>query len=477
MDGIRADGATASAAPRSTLTEGPVARALLSFALPAMAATALQSINGSINAMWIGHLVGKAGLAAASNVNLLVSLVHSLAFGFGMAVTILIARAMGAGDLAGVRRTFGAGIGLFSLAGLAFSIAGLLCVPAMLRVLDTPADAVPLALAYAHVSFAGLLPALLFAFLQFALRGSGDSRTPLLFIVPAALIDVALNPLLILGIGPFPQMGIAGSALASVIASSAGLAMVVAWIYARELPIRLRGPELRNVVPTPRLALAIVRQGIPMGLQMIMMSISSLAMLTLVNDEGTATVAAYAAVVQLWNYVQMPATGLGGAASTMAAQNIGGGRWDRVDRIAAAAAALGFTITAVGVLLILLLDTHALGLFFDGAHGDEMRIAQHINWRATWSLVLYGTLAPLVVIPRANGASVAPLLMMTTMLIPGRLGFAWLMRPQWGADAIWWSFPFSYAVAGGLVIGYYRHGGWRRLNVLPRLANHEEENP
>ncbi len=292
---------------RVTLTDGPVVSSLWSFALPTMAATALQSINGSINTIWIGHLIGKEGLAAASNVNIIISMSHAMTFGFGMAVAILIARAAGAGDVDGLRRSFGAGVGLFSVSGLILTLLGLLGLPSLLSVLDTPADAVPQALEYAYMSFAGLLPALLFTFLQIALRGAGDAHTPLLFIIPVALIDAALNPLLILGAGPFPEMGIAGSALASFISSSAGLAMIIAWIYARDLPIRLRGLELHNLVPAPRLALAIMRQGIPMGLQMIMMSISSLVMLVFVNGEGTATVAAYAAVTLLWGYVQTPA--------------------------------------------------------------------------------------------------------------------------------------------------------------------------
>lgn len=449
----------------NSLTTGPVARSLLAFAIPAIAANALQTLNLSINAMWVGHLLGHEALAATANINLIVGLVHTITFGFGMAVTLLIARAMGAGDTDAMRRNLGAGLGFFSVAGVVLAIVGASAMPWLLAPLKMPADVHPLALDYALPAFAGIPTGMLFVFLVLALRGAGDSRTPLRFVVLSALIDVALNPLLILGVGPLPPMGIAGSALASLIASLVSLVLLVGYIYARNLPLRLRGTELRHLVPPIALVRTILRQGLPMGLQMIVSSVAALSMIGLVNSEGSATVAAYAAVIQLWGYVSMPANGLGNAASTMAAQNIGAGRWDRVDHIAAASSALGVGITLSVVLPLLVLDRQVLSLFL-APMGDAMPIARHINLCATWGFVLYGALLPLVVIPRANGANIAPLIIMTIMFIPVRLGFAYLLRPYWGADALWWSFPISFLAAGFLIVGYYRFGGWRRLTVF-----------
>ena len=451
--------------PDGALTSGPVARVLLAFAMPTIAASMLQTLNLSINAMWVGHLLGHEALAATANVNLILGLVHMVTLGFGMAVTILIARAMGADDIGAMRRHLGAGVGLFSLAGLAIAVAGTVAAPWLLAPMQMPANVYPLALDYVGLCFAGLPMGLLFFFLVLALRGTGDAKTPLLFVVLSTVLDIALNPVLILGLGPLPRMGVAGSALASLLASSASLVLLVGYVYLRDLPIRLRGHELRHLLPPLPLFWTILRQGIPMGLQMIVSSVAALTMMILVNGEGTATVAAYAAVMQLWGYVSMPANGLGSAASTMAAQNIGAGRWDRVDRIAVASAALGFAITLALVVFLIALDRQVLALFLD-VDGESLPIAQHINHRATLGFVLYGALLPLVVIPRANGANIAPLIIMTIMFIPVRLGFAALLRPYWGADALWWSFPISFFVAGVLIVSYYRFGGWRQLRTL-----------
>ena len=152
--------------PRSALTQGPVTRSLLAFAMPTIVANLLQTFNLTINAMWLGHLVGPEGLAAAANVNLILGLIHMVTLGFGMAVTILIARAMGAGDTAAMRRSFGAGIGLFSVAGVVLGIAGTCTAPWLLSHLGMPPEVYPLALEYAHISFASTPVALLFAFLD-----------------------------------------------------------------------------------------------------------------------------------------------------------------------------------------------------------------------------------------------------------------------------------------------------------------------
>ncbi len=449
----------------NALVAGPIVRSLIAFSLPTLASNVLQSLNGSINAVWVGRLLGKTGLAATSNANLIMFLVFAMIFGFGMSTTVLIAQNMGRRDLAAVRRSLGAGVTLFLGIGFCVAIAGWVEAPAVLRLLDTPDDVYPQAVAYARVSFLGLPAGLLLVYLQMALRGTGDSRTPLLFMVPGALIDVGLNPVLILGLGPAPRLGIAGSATAGVIASCVSTALLVGYIYARDLPIRLRGSELRYLLPPWALVARILRMGGPMGLQMIVASGASLAMMGLVNGLGTSTVAAYGAANQLWTYIQMPAMAVGMATSAMAAQNIGADRWDRIDRIAGTGLAINMLMTMGLVLAVTLPDHFVLGLFL-GQDEAAIGIASHINLLSGWSFSLLGITMVLAAVPRANGATMAPLVIMTLSLIPGRLGVAYLLTPALGADALWWSFPVGSGIGALLTILYYRYGGWRKLRLL-----------
>ena len=161
----------------------------------------------------------------------------------------------------------------------------------------------------------------------------------------------------------------------------------------------------------------------------------------------------------------MPALAVGAAVSAMAAQNIGVGRWDRVDRITGAGLAINMVLTGAMVVATTAFDRTVLGLFL--AQGSPaMPIAEHLQLVAAWSFVLFGMTMVLFSVVRANGAVLAPLLILFVSMYPVRLGFAELMLPRWGADALWWSFPIGSVANLALAGCYYRYGGWRKAAPL-----------
>ncbi len=458
------------------LTQGPIGKALLAFAVPTLISSILQSLNGSINTIWVGRFLGEQALAATSNANMTMFLLMAFVFGFGMAATILIGQAYGRKDMDSVRRTIGTAIGGFAPMAAAIGILGWIFAPDLLRLLATPPDSAPLALAYLRVIFIAMPFMLIAIILMMGLRGTGDSLSPLWFMIVSVVLDSGLNPVFILGLGPIPAMGIAGSATATVIANIVALIGMIAWVYIRDLPIRLRGPELRYLLPDRRILKTMVFKGLPMGLQMIVVSSSALATLGLVNREGVETTAAFGVAMQLWTYLQMPAMALAAAASTMAAQNIGAGKWDRVAAVTRAGVVYNLAITGVLVVLLTIFDRAALALFL-GSDSPALPIAQHIQWLATWSFLLFGVTMVIFGTVRANGAVFGPLIILTIGLYPVRLGFA-LGAYHWlGVDALWLSFPVSSLCNMLLAIAFYMHGGWRkaRMQMPPPRAELEEE--
>lgn len=447
------------------LTSGPIVRTLLLFALPTLGSSILQSLNGSINAIWVGQFLGEAALAATANANLVMFLMFSAVFGFGMAATILIGQNMGARDVDGVRRVVGTTTGMFVIAASLVAIAGWHGSPALLHLLATPPEVFDLALAYLRVIFLGLPPSMIVVLLTMGLRGTGDSMTPLWFMALAAVIDVVMNPVLILGLGPAPRMGIQGAATATLIANYVALVSLVGYIYWRDLPLRLRGRELAYLLPDPKLLRTIVVKGVPMGMQMLVVSISSLAMIGLVNREGAATTAAYGAANQMWTYIQMPAMALGAAVSAMAAQNIGAGRWERVGQVTRAGIGINILMTGSAVLLLLAIDRHVLSLFL-GNDGHAMGVARHMNMIVSWGFILFGITSVLSAAVRANGAVMVPLLILAISFIPIRLGLAAHFQPHIGADAIWWSYNAGAIATLLMTAAYYRWGGWRTIHMM-----------
>ena len=142
-------------------------------------------------------------------------------------------------------------------------------------------------------------------------------------------------------------MGIAGSATATLIANYVALIGLLVYMYCQGPAAAPARPELRYLWPDLAILKTIVVKGLPMGLQMIVISMSALALVGLVNREGVDTTAAFGVAMQLWTYVQMPAMALGAAVSAMAAQNIGAGNWDRVSAITRSGIVYNVLITGV----------------------------------------------------------------------------------------------------------------------------------
>ncbi|MDI1294995.1 MAG: MATE family efflux transporter, partial [bacterium] len=275
------------------LTQGPIASTLLMFAIPTLASNILQSLNGSINAIWVGRFLGPQALAATANANIIMFLMFSVVFGFGMASTVMIAQAVGRGDVDAARRAFGSAVGFCMVMGVVVATAGWIWAPDLLHVLATPPEAFRLALVYLRVIFIAMPATLLSVMMMMGLRGAGDARTPLIFMIVSVAIDLILNPVLILGLGPIPAMGIAGSAAATAAAGFISLIGLVFYTYAKDLPLRLRGAEIAYLRPAVDEMKILLGKGLPMGLQMIVMSASGLVMIGLVNREGLLVTAAY----------------------------------------------------------------------------------------------------------------------------------------------------------------------------------------
>ncbi|MBC6981106.1 MATE family efflux transporter [Caulobacter sp. 17J80-11] len=452
----------------ANLVEGPIGRTLALFALPVLGANVLQSLNGSVNAIWIGNLLGEAALTATSNANLVLFLMLGTVFGVSMAATILIGQAWGRRDLDLAKCVVGTGASFFVIASAALALAGWLLTPAILHMLGTPPAAFDFAVSYLRVIFLAVPVMNAFAFAMAALRGAGDARTPFYFMAMSVGLDIALNPMLIRGLGPFPELGIAGAAASTLLAQAVSLTALLVLLYARRHPL-LPGPgEFGHFKPRPDLLRAIVVKGVPMGLQMIVISLAALVMMGLVNAFGVATAAAYGVAAQLWTYVQMPALAIGAAVSSMAAQNVGAGRWDRVERIARIGVLFNIVLTGALVALLYVADRYALRLFLP-SDSEAVDIAVHINSVASWSFVLFGITIVLFGVVRATGAVTPPLVILCISLLVVRVPFAWALRDTLGPDAVWWSFPLGAVVSTTLAMLYYRFGKWRQARMAPEV--------
>lgn len=444
-------GATPAAEPmKGDLTRGPILKTLIAFSIPMLIGNVIQSLNGSINAIWVGRLIGESALAATANANNVMFLLFGSVFGFGMATTVRVGHHFGARDLDAARASFGTGLGFCTIIAAFAGIAGWFWTPALLRLLSTPEESQLQALAYLRVIFVIMPFGTISLLVSMGLRGAGDAKTPLYAMILTVLLDIVLNPLLIRGFGPIPSLGIAGSAIATGTANFIGAAAMITTMYMRDLPLRLRGPELGHLIPKSRELMFVITKGIPMGAQMLIISSAGLVMIGLVNREGLATAAAYGAALQLWNYVQMPSLALGSGVSAMVAQNVGAGNHSRVGRITLQGIAANVVMTGVLTVALLVFDRPMLVLFL-GPDSPAVPIARHMQMIVTWSFVLVGATMIQVGTMRAYGVVILPLLVLAVSLYAARLSFYFLSYPLIGSDALWWAYPFGSVVAVALM--------------------------
>lgn len=450
--------------PKHSLTEGSIAPALLAFSLPILFGNVLQSINGSVNAIWVGKYLGEAALAAVGNSNVIMFLLFGVMFGFSMASTIMVAQCVGAKNIAEAKRVVGTSAVFFLGLSLTMSLMGFALAHMLVAWLRTPPDALPFALTYMRIIFLALPFMGGLFFLMAVLRGAGDSKTPFIYLFMAVVLDIALNPLLIFGWGPVPRLGIAGSAIATLIAQALSFLALLWHLYRTQNFLWIGPHELSLFKVDWSLVRLLVTKGIPMGLQMFVISSSMIALTSLVNRFGSQETAAFNAAMQLWNYVQMPALAIGAAASSMAAQNVGAGKWDRVGKVATTGVMFNFLLGGSLITLVFVFNKHALGLFLP-ANGAALSLSAHLNAIVIWSFALFGTSIVLFGVVRATGAVIPPLIMLVISLWLIRVPFAFSMLDRWQADAIWWSFPLSSTVSMLMSVAYYRFGGWRKVRM------------
>ena len=450
------------------LTVGPIGSTLIAFALPVLGSNILQSMNMTANMFWVSRVLGETGVTATNNAAQIFFMMQGAAFGVTMAANILIGQAVGARNDALARRVVGTATTFFFFLSVLIGVLGGILTPHILDAMRTPEAARVDAIAYLRVIFAAAPFTFFFNFVMMAQRGVGDSRTPFYFALMQVGLDIVLNPLLLMGLGPFPKMGIAGSATSTLIAQGVTLALMVAYLYRQKSILMLRRADLGLLIPDFGILRTMIVKGTPMAFQMIVISFAAATMLSFVNRYGVHTAAAFGAASQLWTYVQMPAMALGASVSSMAAQNVGARKMDRVERVARIGALYAILFTGVPIVILEIVDPYVLQAFLH-ADSPSLPIAVHINRVALWGFIPFGVAFILSGIVRATGAVWPPLIGMIVSLWGVRVPIAWFLEPRLHAEAIWLAFPAGSTTTLLLAWAYYSWNGWgswRRARML-----------
>lgn len=449
---LQADGARAK----------PLWRTFLVFLAPMMLANVLQSLSGTINSIFVGHMIGVQALAAATQFFPIMFFLMAFVIGLGAGASVLIGQAFGKGDLEMVRRIAGASLAVSLIFGFVIALLGGVFAEPLMIALQTPPDIIKDAIDYARIMMISMPLFFVFLLSTSILRGVGDAVTPLWTLALSTGVGLLVTPLLILGQFGLPKMGVASAAVASVVALFVALAWLAWTLIRRKNTLAPTRALLMHVRLDPKVLGKVLRLGVPTGFQMVIMATAELALLGMANGYGSQATAAYGVINQIIAYVQFPAMSIGITGSILGAQAIGAGRAHMLWPITRMGLILNALITGSGVIVVYALSGPIVSMFV--TEPTVMELTTHLLHIVLWSMVLFGFAVVFSNMMRSSGTVLAPTAIGILAVLAVEVPVAWFLSREIGIDGVWWAYPAAF-VAMFLMQGGYYTFVWRHQKV------------
>ena len=448
------------------LTTGSIPKHLLDFSIPMLLANLLQTGYSIINTIWVGNKVGVNAVGAVQVSFPIIFMLISLAAGATLATTILVSQYYGAKNFEMVEKVVNNSFSIAILMGVALTIIGILVSDPILRLMDTPQEIFGMASSYLKISLAGFVLIFLTFLITSILRGIGDTKTPLIFMAVGVGINAVLDPLMIIGIGPFPKLGLDGAAYASLIAQA--LAFVMAMIYLNRKN-HFVAIDLKKLTLDRKLTFLIFKLGFPSMVQQSLVSVSSAFITGFVNAFGATATSAFGAASRIESIVFMPAMSFGMAASALAGQNLGAGKPERVKEVFKWGVIMTSVVTLTLSGLIVAFPKLLLSMFVQETEVLDIGIG-YLRIVGCFYIVFAIMFISNGII---NGAGKTMATMFFTIVT------LWLVRVPLSAvlsktglqiSGIWVSIDIGFTVGLIISLSYYFAGRWRKNAVIRQNA-------
>jgi putative MATE family efflux protein len=453
-EGVPAIGVTGEHVAHAVLVHAPLSATIVRVALPAVASALLMTLFTSVDAFWVGTRLGPTALAAVSTSVFWIWMLIALAEMVAVGLTAVAARRHGQRRPDEAARAVGDAL-LFSLAlGTAVAIAGLLMLDWLFAVMRTPDDVTALGKRYLTAYLAGC--PLIFGYfaVDAAFRAAGDTRTPFLLLSVSVLAALVLDPVLILGLGPAPTMGIAGAAIATILTRGS--------VFVLGLVLLARRSMLRFVSLAGRSIPLIARVGLPTAATGVIFSLIYVLMTRTTTRFGTPALAALGVGHRVESWAYMVGVGFGAAAAAIVGQNLGARQLTRAEHSGWITTGFASIVGVIaGVFQIVFAEEFA-GLFTDDAaviavSASYLRICALSQAFVGAELVLEGALG-------GAGHTLPPMLASTT-LTALRIPLAAWAASQWGVVGIWWVICLTATARGIAMMILWRLGRWKRKSL------------
>lgn len=447
--------------PGTQLTEGPVMKTLLRFAVPMILGDLLQQCYNIADTLIVGRFLGADALAAVGSSFSLMTFLTSILLGLAMGSGTVFSIRFGQKDEHGLKEGVLASFVLLGAVTVVLNVLVFACRDGIIWALQTPEELVGLMRDYLTVIFAGLAGIFLYNFFAALLRSLGNSTVPLAFLAVSAVLNIVLDLWFVAGL----RRGVAGAAEATVLSqyvSGIGIAVYTVRkfpsLVRRDPSVRLRAGRIREIAGFSSLTC----------LQQSIMNLGILTVQGLVNRFGATVMAAFAAGVKIDAFAYLPVQDFGNAFSFFLSQNYGAGKTERIQKGIRVAAVVSVSFGLALSLLVWALAGPLVSLFLDDPAASAAVISEGVRYLriegAFYALI--GVLFLLYGLYRALGRpGMSVVLTVISLGLRVLLAYALSAVPGVGVVGIWWSVPIGWVLADAFGILYYRS---RRAKLLPR---------
>ena len=440
------------------LMNGPIFKSLLVFMLPILVSCLFQQLYNTVDTMIVGNVLGDTALAAIGSCGSIYELLVGFGIGIGNGLAIVAARSYGAQDEDLLKRTVVGSVVIGLIASLVITTAGFFGLHALLQLLDTPAEILEEAYSYIIVIDLGVVVMFMYNLCAGLLRAIGNSVMPLVFLLISSALNVGLDLWFIAGMG----MGVAGAAVATVIAQGVSVVLCILYVMTR---VRILIPGRKHLDVGRKLYWDLFSQSISMGLMSSIVSAGSVVLQYGINGLGTLVIAGHTAARKLFSFTTMPVMAMASACSTFVSQNRGANQPERV-RKGMKEIALYSVVVAVLAIFLMQLGAEWMVRLISGSSEPVVleNGARYLLWNAPFYSVLGVLLATRYAL-QSLGQKVLPLFSSVIELV-GKVVFVLFFIPKFAYNAVILCEPIIWCFMAAYLVLVYLHDPF----VFPKKA-------
>ena len=434
------------------LLEGDIKSGLLRFALPLFLGQIFQQMYNMVDALVVGNMVGENALAAVTSTGSLIFLIVGFFGGVYGGVGVVIARFYGAGNDHQVKRAVGTAVLGTVISGLLLTLIGVVFSPALLQLMDTPAEVLGEAVSYLRIYFAGILFVVLYNSAVGIFQAIGDSKRPLYYLIVSSITNVVLD---ILFVGPL-GMGVEGAALATLIAQGLSAALAFFRLSRAKGAYRV---TLKGLCLDWELLREMLRIGLPSGVQNSVIAFANVIVQSSVNGFGAAAVAGNGAYTKIEGFAFIPVNAFGAACTTFVSQNIGAQQFDRVKQGAKFSVLFSCICSGVIGVVFFAFAPQLIGLFSESADAIASGVLRARV--CTPFFLLLACSHGIAAVCRGAGYSKVPMYIMLGAWCVLRVSYIAAVTTLFhNIVLVFAAYPMTWAISTACFLWYYNRSRW-----------------